>query len=209
MSRGGYRSGAGRPTNKVRTRTTRSIDVRMFAKRGYLDHPQSFTWSWTRNGEPFGNISVKVEPKSHITLNYSATVNEQARTYADRVNLSFTPCNYGNSRPWFICPRCGNRMAILYMRNGNFACRHCQKVAYSSQSDSAIDRTWRIQRKIEARIGEKWQRPKGMRLSTYNSLTNTLFHCQSYRDHQIEIMAKRMFGDLQKMKFKTISVPKS
>ena len=209
MSRGGYRSGAGRPAYKLQTNGTRRIDVRYLARLGYLNAPNNSSLCWSRNGESFGNIGIHVEPRSHITLRYTVTVNEQSKTYSDRVELTYTACNYGNSRPWFLCPRCDKRIATLFMRNGSFACRHCQKVAYSSQSDSAIDRSWRIQRKIEARIGERWQRPKGMHLSTYNSLTNTLFHCQSYRDHQIEIMAKRMFGDLQKMKFKTISVPKN
>jgi hypothetical protein len=33
------------------------------------------------------------------------------------VPLTYTPSNFGGRRPWFVCPspRCGRRVAILYL----------------------------------------------------------------------------------------------
>lgn len=199
MGSGGSRYGAGRPSSKMKTGELKSIDVRVFAKLGYLDRFHAFSWKWTRNGEPTGNIAIHVEPKSYLTLRYTITINEQLQTHADRVYLVYTPCNYGKSRPWLVCPRCDRRLAKLYMRGGRFACRHCQKVAYSSQSEDEIDRTWRIQRKIEARIGDKYLRPKGMRLRTFDKLVNELFHCQNVRNAAVDVMADRLIGRLKRL----------
>jgi hypothetical protein len=37
----------------------RSIDVREWARRGYLRPNQQFSWSWSHNGEPCGSITVR------------------------------------------------------------------------------------------------------------------------------------------------------
>ena len=68
------------------------------------------------------------------------------------------------------------------MRAGRFACRHCQRVSYSSQSCDLLDRMWRKQTRIEARLGEHWQRPKGMRHHTYDRLLDQLEVCEQRRE---------------------------
>ena len=88
------------------------------------------------------------------------------------VAIARTACPYAGTRPRFNCRRCARRVAVLYLCRGYFACRHCQRVAYSSQSDDALDRMWRRQSKIEARLGENWQRPKGTRQHTCERLVD-------------------------------------
>jgi hypothetical protein len=39
-----------------------SIDVREWARRGYLRPNQRFSWSWFCDGEPCGSITVRTEP---------------------------------------------------------------------------------------------------------------------------------------------------
>ena len=73
-------------------------------------------------------------------------------------------------------------MAVLYLRNLGFGCRKCNRIAYVSQSDDATGRAWRKQSKIEARLGEHWGRPKGMRYYTYDRLINALQDCEERRD---------------------------
>ena len=53
---------------------------------------------------------------------------------AQRIALQRTACNCGGTQPWFICPVRGERVAVLYLRAGRFACRHCQCLAYASRS---------------------------------------------------------------------------
>ncbi len=51
------------------------------------------------------------------------------------IRLAWTPCNYGGSRPWFLCPGegCGRRVAILYGPTLPLLCRLCRGLRYASQ----------------------------------------------------------------------------
>jgi hypothetical protein len=53
-----------------------------------------------------------------------------------------------------------------------FDCRYVRRnrLAYASEAESPIDRCWRQQRKIEAKLTEEGDRPKGMRMRTFERL---------------------------------------
>lgn len=55
-----------------------------------------------------------------------------------RIELSSTPCHYGSSRLWFICPLCSQRKGILHFKDG-WGCVKCHNLFYSSQQDSKTD----------------------------------------------------------------------
>ena len=71
---------------------------------------------------------------------------------------------------------------MLYLRAGRFACRHCQRIAYASQSGDVCDRTWRKQAKAEAKLGPNWTRPKGMHATTRERLLSIIRECEERRD---------------------------
>jgi hypothetical protein len=196
MAKGGSRLGAGRPGYKVKGEQLQRVDVRIWARKGLLSRARAFSWSWNRGGEPTGSVGVTVIPQSTVTLDYSLTYDGERRSISERVTLIYKPCNFGGSRPWFQCPRCAKQVAVLYMRSGRFACRHCQRVAYSSQSEDVMARTWREQRRIEERIGEDWQRPKGMRQRTYEWLMDRLADCELRRDQAFCVAAARMIRNM-------------
>lgn len=194
MSRGGMRYGAGRPGYRAKAEQLHRVDVRQWARQGYLRGACVFSWSWNRGGEHSGAIGVHVHSPDVLTLRYTVTQNDVAREVADRVTITRTACPYGGTRPWFNCTRCACRVAVLYLRWGRFACRHCQRVAYSSQAEDVMDRTWRTQRKIEAILGEHWRRPKGMRRHTYERLMDKLEACEARRDVAFIASAQRLCG---------------
>lgn len=198
MAKGGSRLGAGRPGYKVKGEQLHRVDVRVWARQGLLSRARAFSWSWNRGGEPTGNIGVNVIPQSAVRLIYTMTTDGEKRNIDDRVALIYKPCNFGGARPWFQCPRCTRQVAQLYMRSGRFACRHCQCVAYSSQSEDVMARTWREQRRIETRLGDDWQRPKGMRQRTYERLMDRLAECEQRRDEAFCIAAQRFISSIAK-----------
>jgi hypothetical protein len=159
-----------------------------------LKGASSFAWSWHRGGDPAGSIGVWVDSLHALTLRYSVNKNGDRRDVAQRVNLLQTSCPYGGARQWFACPCCSRRVALLYLRWGRFACRQCQRVAYASQSEDVLGRMWRKQSKIEARLGEYWRRPKGMRRRTYARLLAVVTECERRRDDALEVLAGRLFG---------------
>lgn len=191
MAKGGARYGAGRPTNKIKGEQLQRIDVRTWAGRGLLNGAGWFSWAWNRGGESSGRIGVRVDSTTALTLQYTVTINGDKLDVNERVAIAHTACNFGGTRSWFQCTRCTRRVAVLYMRAGRFACRHCQRVSYTSQSEDEISRTWRTQQKIEARLGDYGQRPKGMRLHTYQRLRATVWDCEQRRDEAFAIVVER------------------
>lgn len=182
------RWGAGRPACKGKAEACMRLDVRDWARRGLLRPGYQGTWSWSNSqtGEHTGSIGFCIED-GFAALSYS--LNGQPRT--QRIPMLRTSCNYGGSRPWFACPHCRDRVAVLYMRRGAFCCRKCAQVAYYSQSEDECGRAWRKQQKAEAKLDSNWRRPKGMHHATRERLLQTIWDCEETRDMAIAaFMAK-------------------
>lgn len=115
-----------------------------------------------------------------------------------------TACNYGGSRPWFLCPSCRRRCAVVYYgaAGGRFACRHCTRVAYLSQCDDEMGRLWRRQWKIERKLAGgagEWnrrQKPKGMHRRTFDRLRNQVWELEMRRDDVFEVQAASLLRRL-------------
>jgi hypothetical protein len=97
----------------------------------------------------------------------------------ETVALSWTACNFGGKRPWFVCPGagCGRRVALLYGPERYFLCRHCYDLVYESQRDDAMYRALHKAQSIRARLGGSAnvmepfpEKPKGMHWRTYERL---------------------------------------
>ena len=95
----------------------------------------------------------------------------------------WTPCRFGGDRPWFVCSvyangtYCGRQVTKLYNAGRLFACRHCSRLAYASQQESAHDRGLRKAQTIRMRLGGSAnmlddfpEKPKGMHWRTYERL---------------------------------------
>ncbi len=133
---GGTGSGAYYHFNsKDRAEDHLSVDVRRWYRGGFLEPYSAFTASWRRYlGE--SSISVLVlgtpgEPADEVRLSYSWELpGEQKEDVAYGVPLEWTVCNFGSSRPWFVCPgrSCGRRAALLYLGGRYFLCRRCQRI---------------------------------------------------------------------------------
>lgn len=164
MGRGGSRYGAGRPGWRRKCEHLLGLDIRVLSRRGHLTSGACSSQHWSCGDAPAGSMSIRAE-HDHVRLSYR--VNDQPYDYAVRIER--TPCRYGGTRPWFRCPRCQWRRAVIFgvASDGRFGCRRCMCLAYSSEAEATLDRLWRKQRKLEAKLGKDHQRPKGMHGRTY------------------------------------------
>jgi hypothetical protein len=152
-----------------------SIDVRQLSRGGCLKPWLKYPLKWN-NGS---NIIVETKPDA-IDLSYGISRNEQPREDVRIiVPLSWSSCNYGGNRPWFICPGkgCGRRVAKLYLAGKYFLCRHCHNLTYSIQRQSKAFRLLDKAEKIYQRLGANncndlvtTSKPKGMHWRTYEGL---------------------------------------
>jgi len=196
MGTGGARNWAGRPGWRPKAEHHRSLDVRRFAAENML-RPGAWTWSWrdSETQQEVASISI-IGAVGRLTLAYTAD-GEAIRT---EVAIARTACGFGGARPWFQCPRCGSRVAKLYLRSKRFACRHCHRMSYASQSNDICGRTWGKQRKLEARLGANWQRPKHMHHKTYARLLAAILTCEQARDDWLAGAMVRLMGGLERLK---------
>ncbi len=153
------------------------LDIRRLQRAGALEPGRGCTWQWTVNGHSRSTVGVSAQVGS-ITLNYRhAPHGRSAESISQHVSLETTACGLGGRRSWFLCPSCGNRIAMLYGAGRLFACRRCSGVVYASQAEAADDRAARRADRIRKRLG--WPpgilngpgvRPKGMHRKTYARL---------------------------------------
>ena len=173
---GGY--GSGRQWGQATTSDMRRLDIRRLQRDGLLKPGLAFGWHWTRNGSEVASIQMRTEV-DRVILNYRSRSNGgewQPMEYP--VYLEWTPCHLGGRRAWFLCPArgCGRRVAILF-GGSIFACRHCHKLAYACQRETADDRAMRRADTIRRRLGwgagianPEGGKPKGMHWRTFERL---------------------------------------
>lgn len=179
------------------------IDIRYLRKQGMLTPGNIGSLSWTTNGEPSGDIRYQMH-SDRIVLIYRYRINNGDWEHVnDTVWFDETPCNFGGSRKWFICPSCGDRVGRLYGPGKYFRCRNCYQISYSSQSEGRLDRLCRKAKKIRHRLdidSEWWEpdclsdpifmKPKGMRWKTFERLKRT----ENQLQENIERLMIRQFG---------------
>jgi hypothetical protein len=119
-------SGSGnwyRFNSKTLVESCLNIDIRKLNRKGRLEPRQRYSWKWQD-----GNyITIETKPEA-IELDYTISYDGESKKINYEIPLSWTSCNYGGKRPWFICPGegCGRRVAMLYSRHGYFLCRNCR-----------------------------------------------------------------------------------
>jgi len=203
MPRGGMRYGAGRPGWHRKAEASLSLDVRRLARMDCLRPGTSYGWTWRDGyGDVVGNARITVPDTCRVLLSYRWTpYGGESQHVCCNVPLCRTPCNYGASRVWFRCPGCHRRCALIYFGapGGQYGCRRCARVAYTSQSESLIDRLYRKQMKLEKWLGgeaDGWNcgRPKGMHHATYQRLVERCAILEEARDAELAGRLIQMLG---------------
>src|SRR5215831_1881502 len=67
MGKGGSRFGAGRPGWRRKCEYLLALDVRVLARRWRLARGLSYSWAWSRGGEPAGEYQHSYRQRSRAT----------------------------------------------------------------------------------------------------------------------------------------------
>ena len=152
-----------------------SLDIRKLRFNRILRSGGQLTARWSWLGKVTGALIAQREGDC-VVLHYGhcSRASEQWAFSEYRIFLTWTRCNYGGRRPWFICPGCGARVAVLYGGSSLFACRLCYDLVYESQREDDCYRALRRAQTIRMRLGgtgsmaEQFPpKPKGMHWTTY------------------------------------------
>jgi hypothetical protein len=177
---GGIGSGSWMRTGSKRTTESQHrVDIRKLKKDGCLIPGISGHIRWSCRGEETGSVGYKVY-EDRLVLNYKhRQQGEEWQHIEQTVLFDWTQCNYGNSRTWLLCPRCCERVAVLYGAGKYFWCRQCHNLTYSTQQEGKPDRLMSKARNIRRRLGGNDNlldpiplKPKHMHWKTYRRLYN-------------------------------------
>ena len=165
---------------KTTTEECRSLDVRRFRREGLLKPGHWFSWCWWRAEEKVASIGVFVrQDRLVLAYRHRSGPGGEWEDVKEPVPLTWTACNFGGERPWFICPGtgCGRRVAVLYGPGRYFLCRYWYDLTYESQRENEMTRTLRRAQTIRERLGGSAnmtnpfpEKPKGMHWRTYERL---------------------------------------
>lgn len=125
------------------------IELSWLKKNNYLVGLYGGKMTWSRNGNPTGNIDIRVDTYSdnpNIKLTYKIRKHgEELWTDIDySLKMESLPCRYGGKKWFFICglyknnQYCGRRVRVLYQTGNYFGCRHCANLSYDSCNASGI-----------------------------------------------------------------------
>jgi len=177
---GGYGPGAYERWNKRETTTSANpIDIQQWHRHGYLIPGGPLSVRWYRGEVEVGSISGYVASLTRIVLEYQSrrrSTDEWSDIF-ESIEVEWTPCTFGGTRPWFRCPICERRVAVLYLPRPYCACRQCHRLAYPSTREAPHDRLLSKAQAIRQRLGGTAnivapfpERPRGMHHRTYHRL---------------------------------------
>ena len=171
----GYTNRGGKET----TDGLSSIDVNWLNRRGLLHPGMRSSLSWMRGDRLTGSTGIRAEDGQIVLVYTHSRRGSEGEDVEEFVRLTWTPCNFGGKRPWFVCPGagCGRRVGKLFAAGKYFLCRHCYDLAYDSQREDDTNRQLRKAQNIRRRLGCSESlaipiltKPKGMHWKTFERL---------------------------------------
>ena len=172
---GGF--GSGQTGEKILTSQMTELDVRTLYRSGFIEKltrlPSNKQLEGTdESGEVHLFVSAQQMSFSYFHIGYSS----EHHPIRIVIKFDWTSCYFGGRRLWFLCPKCGRRVAILY-GGKNFYCRTCLNLAYPSENESKPNRPLRKANKIKKRLkcepgvqNNIKFKPKGMHQKTFDRL---------------------------------------
>jgi hypothetical protein len=153
------------------------IELPYLKRRGFLRPGCSGSLSWSRGGEPSGNISFRMhEYGMELIYKYRSHGEGEWRDVNELVPFAYTNQHFGGRRRWFQCKTCRRLCAVLY-GGTHYRCRKCWNLAYQTQHEDVWSRAITKAQRLRRRLGGSQctddpfpDKPKGMHWRTYERL---------------------------------------
>ena len=150
---GGSGSGSWiRWNSKIIAESQYAIDIRWMKNSGLLTPGTIGSMSWESRRKQTGSIAYRVEEDRLLLVYRNKYIDGEWESVEDSIFFTWTSCNYGGWRQWFLCPKCNRRVALVY-GGKYYRCRHCHNLTYASQQENISDRLMRRSRKIRKKMG--------------------------------------------------------
>lgn len=158
------------------------LTVTELTKKHVFTAGQPVQWSTKSRDGLFTEVTTCLIENKVIIVILSAYTAKKLRTVQATVELSYSACNFGGQRAWFLCPGrsqkpCGRRVGKLYIVRSALLCRYCGGFGYESDHAEAGFRQLHRAQQLIRRLGGSGSlaysfppRPKHMHWDTYLAL---------------------------------------
>lgn len=189
--------GSGRGFRWVDKRTTLDtvprLDIRWLHRQGYLQPGARGLVTWHVGEQQNGSVRVAMaDGRLVVECHYRRLGADDWEDMRQVLTLDWTACHYGGQRPWFLCPGCQRRVAVLCGAGQAFLCRHCYRLPYASQGEAVYDRLLRKRAKLRARVSARYTKPKGMHWRTWERVREQLMVVEMACDLALEAACERL-----------------
>jgi hypothetical protein len=198
-------AGSGRHGGQPTTDECRSLDINRLHREGWLRPGWTGTLHWSRDGETVASISMCAS-QGRVILSYRYRYDDDEwQAVEEPVLITWTPCHFGGSRPWFVCPggvngvHCGRRVGRLHGPGRYFLCRLCYGLAYQSQREQPHERALRRASRIRMRLGGEPgmlcpfpEKPKGMHWRTFERLRQRVRDAEMVAEDRLWVQLGRI-----------------
>jgi hypothetical protein len=182
------------------------IDVRRWHTRGLFRPQANFLSHWLNGEDEPVSLRVRVESDFRVWLTYRVRLPNKRnwQQIKKMVSMIWDPCRFGGERPWFVCPNCDRRAAVLYLggvRPLSFSCRKCAGLKYESECKGTRLRLMRKAQKIRLKLGGSSsleepfpEKPPGMHAKRYLRIREEAMNAER-EWHRLSEYVSRWIGD--------------
>lgn len=115
------------------------LEIAPLKRAATLDYSQRFEKSFNSGLKLSLTVSLS-RFGGHVYI--SNADDSKVNIISSQIQLDTCYCSFGGYRHWFLCPGkgdgfCNERVAILYLKDGEFSCRHCHGLTYKSRNVSS------------------------------------------------------------------------
>lgn len=109
------------------------ISIYEMRKQGLLEPGTDGTFSWSLGDRLVESVNFRTF-HDRLVLGYFSRNNGggEWEPVEEAIQIVWTKCNLGGRRPWFKCPGCSKRVAVLCDYGERFLCRRCYRLPYAS-----------------------------------------------------------------------------
>ena len=169
--------GSGRTGEKTLTSQMTELDVRFLHRNGFNKKVARLTSNQQlESKDESGKVHIRVNAQQMSIDYFYMKYSGERHPICNIIKFDWTSCHFGGHRLWFLCPKCGRRVGILYSGK-HYYCRICRNLAYPSENEPKPNRMFRKANKIRRRLNSQpgvqnkiWSKPKGMHQKTFDRL---------------------------------------
>ena len=125
-----------------------SVDVRYLKRHNLLRPGASGQLSWSMGGEQSASVGFRVEAERLVLVFRHRPYGGVWESVEETVRFDRTPCTFGGTRTWLLCPKCSKRVAVIYSAGKHFLCRYCCDLNYACQQETTNGRATRRAEKL-------------------------------------------------------------